>query len=354
VNLDAVNLGAVSLNAVSLNAVNLDAVVVTSISGPNPVLKKLAKECSQRKIRFFVMGDTKSPSDFLLEGCEFHSLDRQRESGFRYAALCPHGSYTRKNIGYLMAIREGARVLVETDDDNDPCPEFWRERTRVVQSPRVDRAGWINVYRYFSDVEIWPRGLPLTAVRGEVPKYEQLAIRETDCPIQQGLANSNPDVDAVYRLLYPLPQSFRTDRRVALGAGVWCPFNSQNTTWWSDAFPLLYLPAHCSFRMTDIWRGLVAQRIGWANGWSILFHEPTVSQNRNEHDLMKDFKDEIPGYLMNREIANKLSALELVEGRNRIGDNLRRCYEALIELSAVGIEELGLLEAWLADLVRVT
>ncbi|MBV5271274.1 MAG: DUF288 domain-containing protein, partial [Afipia sp.] len=79
----------------------------------------------------------------------------------------------------------------------------------------------------------------------------------------------NPDVDAIYRLTLPLPQSFREEQPVALGRNVWCPFNSQNTTWWKEAAPLLYLPSFCSFRMTDIWRSFVAQRIAWENGWHI-------------------------------------------------------------------------------------
>jgi hypothetical protein len=34
----------------------------------------------------------------------------------------------------------------------------------------------------------------------------------------------------------------------------------------------------------------------WENGWHILFHGATVRQERNDHDLMRDFADEIPGY----------------------------------------------------------
>ena len=48
--------------------------------------------------------------------------------------------------------------------------------------------------------------------------------------------------------------------------------------------------------MTDIWRSFVAQRILQENDWAVLFHAPTVSQERNEHDLMRDFADEVPGY----------------------------------------------------------
>ena len=61
--------------------------------------------------------------------------------------------------------------------------------------------------------------------------------------------------------------------------------------------------------MTDIWRSFVAQRIAWANNWSILFHEPTVWQERNDHSLMRDFKDEVPGYLHNRRIGEVLDRL---------------------------------------------
>ena len=76
----------------------------------------------------------------------------------------------------------------------------------------------------------------------------------------------------------------------------------------------MYLPAYCSFRMTDIWRSFVAQRIAWENGWNVLFREATVRQRRNPHDLMRDFRDEVPGYVANREICAALQALELEPG----------------------------------------
>jgi hypothetical protein len=326
------------------------ALVVTSINPPNRILRQLAAGAREAGITFVIAGDTKSPPDFTLGGCEFLSIDAQLASGFAFARLCPTHHYARKNVGYLHAIRGGARVIIETDDDNVPRPQFFAERERTLDVRQVTGAGWVNTYRYFSDTPLWPRGLPLDAVHAPIPPYDALEVRRTDCPIQQGLADENPDVDAIYRLLLPLPQSFRADRRVALGRGAWCPFNSQNTTWWPEAFPLMYLPAYCSFRMTDIWRSFVAQRIAWENGWSILFHEATVWQERNDHNLMRDFRDEVPGYLNNRAIAETLGALELRPGREALGENLRMCYEALVRLELVGREELPLLEAWLSDL----
>lgn len=326
------------------------AIVVTSISAPNRSLRALADGAQAHGFDFLVVGDTKSPAEFELDGCDFYSIDRQRGTGLRYADLCPTRSYTRKNIGYLLAIRAGAQLIIETDDDNIPRPEFWTERRLAIEAPVLSSAGWVNVYSYFCDVTMWPRGLPLDAVHDRHQAFESLSVARVDCPIQQGLADGDPDVDAVYRLLLPLPQNFRGDRRLILGARSWCPFNSQNTTWFPEAFPLLYLPAHCSFRMTDIWRSFVAQRIAWANGWSILFHEPTVWQDRNDHYLMRDFADEVPGYLHNRAMGAALAELDLKSGVEHLGENLQTCYQTLVARGWVGEGELELVDAWLGDL----
>ena len=328
-------------------------IVVTSINAPNAVLTAIAHGAAQHGMEFVVAGDTKSPKDFVLPGCRFLDFDAQLATNFCFPAACPSCSYARKNVGYLCAITEGAQLIVDTDDDNFPRPAFFAERARRVHVPLVHERSWINIYRYFSDANIWPRGLPLNAVAAALPPFESHAMEVVDCPIQQGLADENPDVDAVYRLILPLPQRFRTDRRIALGRGVWCPINSQNTTWWPDTFPLLYLPAYCSFRMTDIWRGFVAQRIAWENGWHVLFHEPTVWQERNEHDLMKDFADEVPGYLHNDRIRCTLEDVPLAGGKDNVQHDLRRCYEALVGIEVVGPAEMSLLDCWFADLERI-
>lgn len=328
-------------------------IVITSISAPNRAMRLFADGARERGVGFLVAGDTKSPGDFELEGCEFLSLEDQLSSGHRFAQKCPTRHYARKNIAYLEAIARGAEVIRDTDDDNLPRTGFWDARPERLEVRRHVRTGWANVYRWFSDALIWPRGLPLDEVRAELPRYEDLEVGEVSAPIHQGLADENPDVDAVYRLLFPLPQNFEKGRDVALGRGVWCPFNSQNTTWFREAFPLMYLPAYCSFRMTDIWRSFVAQRIGWENGWEVVFHEATVWQERNEHNLMRDFEDEVPGYVNNRRMAETLEGLSLRGGVEALGENLVICYEALCSNGWVGREEVPLLESWLADLGRV-
>ena len=327
--------------------------VVTSIASPNDALKELASGCRQHGVEFFVIGDESSPPNFELEGCRFYDLKEQIKLGFTFAGQCPTRSYARKNIGYLLAMRTGASVLIETDDDNFPRAEFWAPRQRKQLVRLMSDTGWVNIYRHFTDANIWPRGLPLESINSAIPEYDALEKKEVDCPIQQGLCDENPDVDAIYRLALPLPQSFRRDRRVALGNNSWSPFNSQNTTWWSEAFPLLYLPAYCSIRMTDIWRSFVAQRIAWTNNWSVVFHEPTVWQERNEHNLLRDFADEVPGYLNNRKICAALGNLALQPGLDNLYDNLRLCYAVLVRMNMIGEAELDLLEAWIADIEQI-
>ena len=331
------------------------SLVVTTINPPTEAMRSLAAGANEHGIRFVVVGDKKSPSGYELDGAEYLDLEAQLATGFEFAADCPTGHYGRKNIGYLRAMAAGAEVILETDDDNYPHPAFFEPRQRQVAAPSPNKQGWVNVYRYFSpagdDTVIWPRGYPLDLA--QVPNPPLSPQADHDCPIQQGLADDDPDVDAVYRMTGRLPHKFASDRSVVFGDGVWCPFNSQSTTWFREAFQVMYLPLHCSIRMTDIWRGFVAQRIAWANGWSVLFKSPDVWQVRNDHDLMVDFVDEVPGYLHNREIAARMAALPIEAGQDALADGLRRCWSLLVDMDLVGVEELPLLDAWLRDTDRL-
>jgi hypothetical protein len=330
------------------------ALIITSIAhDQHPVLKQFARECRENSIPFIVIGDTKSPMEFKLDGCDYWNIARQLTLPFELAKITPTRHYSRKNLGYLIAISNGATQLVETDDDNFPRKEFWEQKTPEVKSYRFENTGWVNVYHYFTKNMIWPRGFPLEELQKKQIEPSALKYEPVNCPIQQGLADKNPDVDAVYRLTYPLPMSFEIKTKLALGKNSWSPFNSQNTHWFKQAFPLLYLPSYCSFRMTDIWRSYVAQRIAWESGWSVLYHEPTVWQERNEHNLMKDFEDEIPGYVNNFNICKELQDLDLKTGTENIFDNMILCYQKLIDMNVVGKEEMTLLKAWIGDLKKI-
>jgi hypothetical protein len=105
--------------------------------------------------------------------------------------------------------------------------------------------------------------------------------------------------------------------------------------------------------MTDIWRSFVAQRCLWEMESTVLFSAATVFQERNEHDLRRDFEQEVPGYLENARICRTLGQLSLVRGRDprTTCDNLRTCYEALVSLGVIGSDEVTLVQAWIRDIL---
>ncbi len=323
--------------------------IITSIADSNhPVLRQYAAESASHQLEFIVVGDKKSPDTFDLPGCDFFSIERQEKQPFSLAKNLPYNHYARKNIGYLAAMMNNSERILETDDDNLPLPEFWTEKERMVNAHHLVDCGWVNVYRYFSDLNIWPRGFSLEHLLESIPVLDEKEI--VDCPIHQGLATKNPDVDAIYRLTQHLPVEFNHADSLALGRNSFCPFNSQNTLWFKDAFALMYLPSYCSFRMTDIWRSFIVQRVAWECDWNILFHHSTVWQERNEHNLLQDFKDEVPGYLHNDMIFKELGKLKLERARGHLVDNMLACYQKLIDLELIGSQEMPLLKAWFDDL----
>jgi hypothetical protein len=137
---------------------------------------------------------------------------------------------------------------------------------------------------------------------------------------------------------------------VWLAPWAWCPFNSQSTWWFSKAFPLMFLPSFVSFRVTDIWRSFIAQRCLWEIGYGIAFHASESIQQRNMHSLLRDFEDEIPGYLNNNRIIAILEKLQLAGSIESIEHNMHRCYEALVSAKIVPKKEMSLVEAWINDL----
>src|SRR5262245_1737160 len=299
------------------------------------------------------VGDRRSPAAFWPHGSEFLSLEQQGSLTFRLAKLLPLDHYGRKNLGYLVALARGATLLFDTDDDSAPLPN-WRPRCLFAEGQPVARIGWVNIYSWFSTELIWPRGIPLEVIQESLSGKQQLgSVQAFESPIQQGLVNGSPDVDAVWRLVLDKEFCFNQGPSIWLEPGTWCPFNSQSTWWFPDAFPLMYLPSFVSFRMTDIWRSFVAQRCLWELGKGIMFHGPESYQTRNPHSLLRDFEQEIPGYLNNSRIVSILERAQLSSGLQVVGDNLHRCYEALIAANIVPSSEMQLLEAWLHDLEAV-
>ena len=105
----------------------------------------------------------------------------------------------RKNLGYLWAIQHGATEIYETDDDNElitpDLPSF--EGLQLYTYNSTNRTV-VNPYAYFGYPGIWPRGYPLDQIM-DSHKPDYFSRIGAQPLILQGLADKDPDVDAIFR-----------------------------------------------------------------------------------------------------------------------------------------------------------
>jgi hypothetical protein len=327
------------------------ACVVTSIQAPTRGVREIAVGMD-RVGEFIVVGDRKSPDTWECDGVRFLSYAQQLEMNFRCSAVIPANSYARKMLGYLLAFSNGVQWIRETDDDNSPYASFFDEPPEFLAGREPSpKSKWVNIYSFFTDRAIWPRGLPLQHSRRSPEQAVQGTVA-TGLVVLQAVADGDPDVDAVYRLTAPDTSDVIFDQAepLIIRAGTWTPFNSQATTWPVELLPLMYLPSTCSFRMTDIWRSYVAQRLMPTLGATLVITGPIVFQDRNEHDLMRDFHDEIEGYVGYERLVQVLEDTPVAGGVDSVLSDLRGLYVALIAAGFFTSDEMPILDAWIADM----
>jgi len=326
------------------------AVVITSIYPASPSVRKWTGFTGWKVV---VVGDKKTPGDWSCPHVTYLSVADQENAPFQIARILPWNHYARKLMGYLHAIKTGAEIILDTDDDNMPKPDWSIPDFDGTCLMTPIGMGFINVYRYFTNQHIWPRGFPIHRVCDPATRLVAACLRTAPVRVGvwQGLADGDPDVDAVYRMTINTPCFFDAKPPMVLGIGTVSPYNSQNTAFIRPVFPLLYLPASVSFRSTDIIRGLVAQPILWSAGYSLGFTHATVVQNRNDHHYLSDFESEIPCYLYPERI------LDVVEGavssRFSIEDNLINAYESLVRENLIPKCEMDLVSAWVRDIQNI-
>ena len=281
-------------------------VVVTSINAPTPSIHKLTELPEPWKI--VVISDKKSKNEEwnIFEGSNklvFLSVENQLKLNYKTTKYIPFNSYTRKNLGYLYAIEHGAKEIYETDDDNifTTFEQLYNNfNFSKVSYAENNITNMINPYAYFGRPTVWPRGFRLSDIGYDWSNKFYISTSEqiTSKPlVYQGLANGDPDVDAIFRLTranskYPIKLDFYDIYPLLYFPGNYIPINSQNTRFLYEAFPALALPTTVAFRVCDIWRGFIMERFIWGYNGTVLFHSPSVYQKRNVHDYYLDFVDE--------------------------------------------------------------
>lgn len=331
------------------------SLVITTINSPTRALLDSVRVAERHGVETIIIGDLKTPSDFGIDGATYLSVDDQKALKFESLQTIPHNSYSRKMLGYLLATRQGADLIFETDDDNFLYPEFFA-------NPQPKKAilglrGFFNHYTLFTDSHVWPRGYPLDLVGVEISvdsvESSNKLFPQSERPLYQGVADGNPDVDAVFRLANPrwpydvfkfeAGESYFVD----LQSQPWLPLNSQTTAWPHELLPLMYLPSTCSFRMTDIWRGYIAQRVLREFQKGVVLGGPLARQERNEHDLMVDFAQEVEGYVGYRRFTGLLGQMDIT-GLS-YSDSLLLIYSDMVDEGFFLPGEMKILEVWLSD-----
>jgi hypothetical protein len=321
------------------------AIVITSIFYPTEAVISFSK---MNDYRLIVVGDKKTPADWHCNNVDYVSVYQQESLGFELSKVLPYNHYCRKMLGYLKAIQNGVCYIVDTDDDNIPkenwgFPEFEQDLDCITEG-----MGFVNIYQLYTKQKIWPRGFPLRLISTQFDVEKSMSRKNCRIGVWQGLADEDPDVDAIYRLTDNTPCYFDEREPVTLGKGTVSPFNTQNTIVRKELFTLMYLPTYVTFRFTDILRGLIAQPIMWLYDYQLGFINATVVQKRNPHEYMKDFLSEIPMYELTEKIIDLVTSC--ISINDNIETNLYNAYVTLLKENIVCNNEMITLNAWLNDL----
>ncbi|GJJ75015.1 hypothetical protein EMPS_07373 [Entomortierella parvispora] len=342
-------------------------IVITTINPPTDAMELL---CNLEGWHVVVIAYSKSPKEWTCGSCVYLSVEEQQCLGYSIIDVVPHNAYTRKNIGYLWAVQQGATKVFDTDDDNLPTG-----KDIIFESPTDSLIGYrpanatggksVNIYSHFGRPDIWPRGFPLDDIDVRRPvaylsEYDSIpeparSILAPPMLIQQSLADLDPDVDAIFRLTQgqELKQArfCKKSPSLRLSPGTFSPFNSQNTLFSYDTLWGLLLPVTVSFRVCDIWRGYWVQRLLWDVNGTLGFTKPTVDQIRNAHNYHADYMDELQIYAQTSLFIDFLASWNSTstELDTRIVDLMK----AMADNDFIGAKDVELAQRWMKDLMDV-
>ena len=318
------------------------SLVCTTINPNAEYLIKNVKKFNISKRPSYIVLDRKV--SVTPNGREYITFNNELSNN--YSKLSLFDTYARKNIGYIKAFKEGLDVF-ETDDDNLLTIEIKDLESYLVKKKHDCVTGqkanlFTKIYNSNGNT-FWARGLPLN--------FRNTKALLTKCGkkkvgVFQFLVNGNPDLDAIYRLVIPSTNDFTVKdsfKSIHLH-NFYHPFNSQGTLWRKEYLKLAYLPTFCSFRMTDIWRGYIAQNILYKHDIAISFEKPALYQKRNPHDIFDDFMGEYKGYAETLDFLEAITNIEY----GSMNEMLIHTYEKLIKLNIISDKrELVLLDAYL-------
>jgi len=151
-------------------------------------------------------------------------------------------------------------------------------------------SGWVDPGQFLLP-PIVQRGFPHD-VRSAPVLY---AITKARVGVAQGLVLGDPDIGAVHRIATaPVCHGVHEVARAGFVVDpkeAWTIFNSQNTAVIRELAPAFFMIPFVG-RYDDIFASLILQRIMREHGYVTHFGQPFVWQERNQHNLVRDLKNE--------------------------------------------------------------
>jgi hypothetical protein len=305
--------------------------VTTTINKPT-----LVEEYSS-DLEWIIIGDNKTPPS-VAEYCSHHSnvqywSPKEQDAWIKtflpnhqekIRIVVPENDIRRRNIGFLMALKNGADVIISLDDDNYPLPgDDWLESLKCAFE---EKQGYneacsknkiinpCNILIYGNEY-VYSRGYPLSSWYTD--SFSSCIVPgSTRVMMHQMLWTNKPDVDAYSNLIYPnlkmtgfiKPVGFigyeNPKPYLVAGERQYFPVDTQSLAFRKELAifhalyqePLFGLPSH---RYDDIWAGLICQRLINRFGDGASFGAPLVEHRRNTHDFVKDLQTEFVGSAVN-------------------------------------------------------
>lgn len=321
------------------------AIVVTTVFEPAFLagyLRSVRGAGRQNAVTFYLIIDRKTPESVAAaadaarnDGFDVRCPTLDEQVAFLSALgapddFIPWNTDNRRNVGFLMALRDGADVLISIDDDNYCAPDvdFVGEHHVVgspCDAPAVSSSdGWFNICDLLDGWpagEVFPRGFPYAAQRAARTLVEREPADSGPVAINAGLWVEDPDVDAISRLSRrPCATAF-SGRSIVLDADTWSPINTQNTALTRDAAQCYYyvrmgypLSGLRIDRFGDILSGYLTQKVVKHLAWSIRAGSPVLTHRRTPHNLFKDLYHELGGIVLIEDFVPWLRGVELSGG----------------------------------------
>ena len=293
-------------------------IATTTINRPTKALKLFAKN---KNCKLIVSLDKKS-KDFELKNSIVLSTKYQEKKWPRLSKLVGWNCIQRRNFAILEAYERGAEIIALIDDDNIPYNNWFKNifLNKQIKCNEIKTNKKIfDPVGYTNHSNLWHRGLPLELVNNRKYKKGKKQLIKPD--IQANFWNGDPDIDAVCRMIFKPECNFKKNFFPFFSKKI-SPFNSQNTLITRKVIKDYFLFPHI-LRMYDIWASFYVT----SKKYRVLYNEPTVYQQRNVHNLIKDFKDEYIGYV---------NSLKLVESLYKNSENI---YNFLPKKSSSAFDE---------------